>query len=71
MVGRTKLQNLRAWSTKDREQGGVKPPSPDEHVSEKKLSLSRKLRASLSKPCIVFDVTYYHALAGGTFVLLA
>jgi len=41
MVGRTKLQSLRAWSTKDREEGGVKPPSLGEHVSEKKtLSLS-------------------------------
>jgi hypothetical protein len=41
MVGRKKLQSLRAWSTKDREEGGVKPPSLGEHVSEKKtLSLS-------------------------------
>jgi len=39
--GGTKLQRLRAWSTKDREEGGVKPPSLGEHVSEKKtLSLS-------------------------------
>jgi hypothetical protein len=31
--GRDKNSKARAWRTRDREEGGEKPPSPDEHDS--------------------------------------
>jgi len=49
--GRDKISKaLQAWRTKDREEGGMKPPSPSKPTLKThtlSLSLSRKLRAQI------------------------